>query len=89
MHSTSEGASFISSLVISNRKEKKKKERIKDKEVRESLKSIDKLKAEAKVPFQKLIRIRDRGQNCICCPSEPLPYNIGEYDAGHLFKAEI
>lgn len=51
-------------------------------------KSIAKLIQEARTPFQKLIRIRDHGKKCICC-DRPLPFNIGDYDAGHCFKAEL
>jgi len=51
-------------------------------------KTIALLINEAKAPFQKLIRIRDHRQLCICC-DKLLPFNIGEYDAGHYFKAEL
>ena len=50
-------------------------------------KSMAKLIQEARSPYQKLIRIRDHGQNCICCDN-PLPFNIGDYDGGHMYSAE-
>jgi len=51
-------------------------------------KSIAVLIIEARQPFQKLIRIRDHRKGCICCKNI-LPFEIGKYDAGHYFKAEL
>lgn len=48
-------------------------------------KSISKLIMEARIPFQKWIRERDRNQPCISCGSA----KSQTYHAGHFAKAEI
>lgn len=63
-----------------------KKGKIKQEKIK--TKTIAVLKMEARAPFQKLIRIRDHGRQCVCCDSN-LPFNIGNYDGGHYFKAEL
>lgn len=57
----------------------------KNKEVRESLKSIQRLIQEARVPFQKWIRIRDANKACISCGTTTAKI----WHAGHYFKAEL
>ena len=57
----------------------------KDKEKRESMKSISRLIQEARVPFQKWIRLRDVNYGCISCNS----LNVKLWHGGHYFKAEI
>jgi hypothetical protein len=76
------------SLAISIRlKEEKKntiKEKREDKKKRESLKTRSDYIKEAQREFNKYIRLRDRGQNCICC-DQPLGKGEvgGAYDCGH------
>jgi len=83
-----EGIEILRKSRITGKKRADKEE--KQRKNREKLenKSIQTLINQAKTPFQKLIRIRDHGKNCICC-DRPLPFNIGDYDAGHFLKAEL
>ena len=85
---TKEGKEILQrSTVIAKRKiETTKKE--KHKRAKVENKSIAVMIQEARMPFQKLIRIRDHGKQCICC-ERPLPFNIGDYDGGHFLKAEL
>lgn len=85
---TEEGKEQINRSRLSARKKTVKEVKQEAKRKKIESKSIDKLKQEARSPFQKLIRIRDHGMDCICC-GRPLPFNIGDYDAGHFLKAEI
>ena len=85
---TDEGKQIIHKNTISGKKVIDKKQKVENKKAKIENKSIAVLKLEAKQPFQKLIRIRDHRKKCICC-DEMLPFNIGEYDAGHYFKSEI
>jgi hypothetical protein len=57
----------------------------KNKEEREAMKSIARLIQEARVPFQKWIRLRDINDGCISCDS----LNVKLWHGGHYFKAEI
>lgn len=83
---TEEGQVWLQKKVIPKaKKEVKKKQRKKDKETRESLKSIQRLIAEARVPFQKWIRYRDANRACISCDTT----SSDIWDAGHLYKAEL
>lgn len=63
---------------------KKRREKERTKEQREALKSIARLIQEARVPFQRWIRLRDANELCISCGA-----NSEIWDAGHYFKAEI
>lgn len=83
--STEEGEKRIMNAA---RKRIVKEEKKVNKEHKLECKSIRGLIVEAKVPFQKLIRIRDYRKNCICC-DKLLPFELGGYDAGHFKKAEI
>ena len=62
-------------------KEKKKKAD----ELRESLKSIARLIQEARVPFQKWIRLRDANRECAACGDT----NMKIVHASHIWKAEL
>jgi hypothetical protein len=55
------------------------------KEQKEKLKTLSQLEAEAKTVFQKWIRKRDEGLNCISCGVS----NPKGWDGGHMKKAEI
>lgn len=57
----------------------------KDKELRESMKSIQRLIQEARVPFQRYIRIRDANEPCISCDTTSAKI----WHGGHYFKAEV
>jgi hypothetical protein len=72
---------FLPKVKASVNKERKKK----DLETMESLKSIARLIQEARVPFQKWIRLRDANDGCISCDS----VNVKIWHAGHYFKAEL
>lgn len=74
------------SIILGTKKAKVKAKKDLAKKKIES-KSIAKLIQEARIPFQKLIRIRDHGKRCICC-KRPLPFNISDVDAGHFYSRE-
>lgn len=74
----------VSKTVIQEKKEQKK---VKDKKQKIESKSIAVLVQDAKVPFQKLIRIRDHRKQCICCDNI-LPFTLGDFDAGHYYSSE-
>ena len=63
----------------------RQEERRADRAKREELKTIPQLKKEAQVAFNRFIRLRDRGLNCICC-GRLLDYGRigGAVDAGHF-----
>ena len=63
----------------------KKNQKAKDRETRESLKSIARLIQEARVPFQKWIRLRDANEACISCGTTTAKL----WHAGHYLKAEL
>lgn len=65
-------------------KEKKSIESEKTKKMRENVKTLSQYEAEAKRSFQKWIRLRDAGKNCISCDK---PNDL--MDGGHFKKAEI
>ena len=89
---TPEGNEQMRKMTIRGSKKAKaefsKQSRIKAKKDKIDSMSIRALIIEVKEPFQKLIRIRDHRKPCICC-NKPLPFNIGDYDAGHFKKAEV
>jgi hypothetical protein len=86
--STPEGMENMKSARITGKKRSDKEIKKEERERKENNKSIAQLKQEARRPFQKLIRIRDHGKNCVCC-HRPLPFDIGSFDAGHFLKAEV
>lgn len=62
----------------------------KEREQRESLKSISRLIQEARVPFQKWIRYRDANQGCISCnETNPKVWHAGHYKKAELFTGLI
>jgi hypothetical protein len=87
LYSTPNGKSVLNKSIITGKNKVKAEKKRKDKEKKEALKTIAQLIQDARRPFQKLIRMRDQGKQCICC-GIPLPYNISGYDGGHLFSAE-
>lgn len=90
-YSTEEGSKFLDKAIIKGKRniaKEVKRKKTKAKQDRIDNKSIAKIIQETRAPFQKLIRIRDHGKNCICCDNR-LPFNIGDYDAGHFYKAEL
>ena len=88
LFNTEAGQETLKKSTLQGKKRAEKKEKEDHKRLKEESKSISQLIQQARLPFQKLIRIRDHGQNCICCDN-PLPFSIGEYDAGHYLKAEL
>ena len=62
-----------------------KKKKTQNKEIRESLKSISRLISEARIPFQKWIRLRDANEPCISCGTTTAKI----WHAGHYLKAEL
>ena len=84
---TPEGAEVLNRSQIRAKKDVAKINQEKDRQAKVNIKTIAELLHEAKAPFQKLIRIRDHGGICICCERR-LPFNIGDFDAGHYYSAE-
>lgn len=72
---------FIPRVEKRTKKEIKKKER----QRKESLKTIARLINDARVPFQKWIRARDANDGCISCGTVKSKI----WHAGHYFKAEL
>lgn len=85
---TPEGINTALKKIPIAKKKIEKEAKIKSKADKIKNKSIAILILEARQPFQKLIRIRDHRKTCISC-DRMLPYNLGDYDGGHLFKAEL
>ena len=82
------GKETLNKSIIRGKKKSHIEKKKEFKKLKIESKSIASLIQEARQPFQKLIRIRDHGQNCICCDG-PLSFNISDYDAGHYLKAEL
>jgi hypothetical protein len=84
-----EGKELLSnSQIVAKKKvarEYKKKDRIRKEEFREDNKSIRQLINEARIPFQKFIRMRDANHACISCGLAISAL----WDAGHFYKAEL
>jgi Bacteriophage Lambda NinG protein len=70
--------------VVADKKAKARRERETDRARREAIKTLPKLKAEAKHWMHLWVRLRDKDKGCISC-SEPLrgPAVGGGFDAGH------
>ena len=62
-----------------------KKERERKAKLKESLKTVTDYRKDARYWFQRWIRIRDLGKNCISCNT--LLTAISKYDAGHFYSA--
>ena len=88
LYNTPEGEETLEKARIIGKKRARIETKKETKRQKIESKSIASLIQDARVPFQKLIRIRDHGKKCICC-DRALPFNIGDYDAGHYLKAEI
>lgn len=76
---------YTKSFIPKVDKKIEKEKKAKDVELRESLKSIQRLIQEARKPFQKWIRLRDINKACISCESTTSEI----WDAGHYLKAEL
>ena len=61
-----------------------KKERENKAKLKQSLKTITDYRKDARYWFQRWIRIRDLGKNCISCNT--ILTAISKYDAGHLIN---
>jgi hypothetical protein len=85
---TDHGIKYALKMIPRAKNKVKKEKRTMDKKARIESKTIKSLIADAKTPFQKLIRIRDHRKQDICC-EEMLPFDLGKYDAGHYKKADI
>lgn len=88
LFTTPEGKELIEKSRLTGKKKADKEIKSESRRKKIESKSIAQLIQEARRPFQKLIRIRDHGKKCICC-DKPLPFDISNYNGGHLFKAEI
>lgn len=86
--STKEGKEVLSKSTLRAKKVVQIEKKKEAKKVKIENKTIAVLIQEARAPFQKLIRIRDHGKSCICCDKH-LPFNIGDYDGGHYYSAEM
>lgn len=75
----------LAKSIIHAKKETKKTENAFKSDLRAKLKTLAQFEAEAKKVFQKWVRMRDEGKECISC-SNPNPKG---FDAGHFKKAEI
>jgi len=75
--------------IIYSKNLKKEKElkdwKIEKSILKENLKTLSQYEAEAKLSFQKYIRLRDEKQPCISCGVT----NTELFDGGHYFKAEL
>lgn len=67
------------------KKRNERKEREQKKELKEKLKTVSDYRKDARYWFQRWIRIRDLGKNCISC--ETLLTDIRTFDAGHYYNA--
>jgi hypothetical protein len=67
------------------KKQVERSKKAKDKEWVEKNKTITQLINEARIPFQKYIRLRDANKPCISCGTTTSEI----WDAGHYFKAEL
>lgn len=81
---------FCSLQSIAKKREKDEAEKAKaekraDRAKAESLKTVPQLLREAQREFNRFIRFRDAGRDCICCPGVVLPVGSvgGGFDAGH------
>jgi hypothetical protein len=88
LYNTPEGEKYYNKSQITWKNKTDKQIKSDNRRKKIESKSISQLIQEARRPFQKLIRVRDHGKKCICC-DKPLPFNIGDYDAGHFLKAEL
>jgi ribosomal protein L14E/L6E/L27E len=78
------GIAYAQAQTVKTVKEEQKAERKQDRERKTALKTRSDYIKEAQREFNKYIRLRDRGQLCICC-DQPLGSSEvgGAYDCGH------
>jgi len=88
LFNTPEGNETLKKSAITGKNKVKADRKKAHVKLKNESKSIAKLIQETRMPFQKLIRIRDHGKKCICCDKN-LPFNIGDYDGGHYKTAEM
>jgi len=79
------GKVILAKSIIHAKKETKKNENAFKSDLRQKLKTLGQFEAEAKIVFQKWIRLTDEGKECISCGN----INPKGFDAGHFKKAEI
>lgn len=86
--SANEACSYECALIVvrlRNEKKKNKEWKEKKKVIKEKLKRVIDYKKEARYWFQRWIRIRDLGKDCISC--DTILGAISKYDAGHYYSA--
>jgi hypothetical protein len=59
--------------------EKAKQWKVKKQKMKNDLETIQELIKATQIIFNKYIRLRDKGQNCISCQKKPLKENAGHY----------
>lgn len=80
-------APFLSKLADKKEAARKKKERAEDRVKRAKLKSLRDLLADAQVPFNAYIRLRDAYLPCVSCGVvNPEMTTGGQWDAGHFLS---
>ena len=79
------GKEILSKAIIRGKKKVEKEKKKSNIEFKLKNKSIRKLILEARIPFQKYIRLRDINNACISCGSTESKI----WDAGHFKKAEL
>lgn len=79
------GKIILAKSIIHAKKETKKIENAFKSDLRNKLKTLGQYEAEAKKVFQRYVRMRDEGQECISCSNQ----NPKQWHAGHFKKAEI
>lgn len=86
MNTTKEGKAHYADMFLAKVKHtKRKREKEKDNELREELKSVTAVINEVRKDFQKYIRARDINEACISCGDTKAKM----WHAGHYFKAEL
>lgn len=79
------GKVILAKSIIHAKKETKKANNAFKSDLRNKLKTLGQFEADAKKVFQKWIRLRDEGKECISCGN----HNPKAWHAGHYKKAEI
>lgn len=75
----------LSKSILKAKSETKKKENAFKVDLRAKLKTLGQYEAEAKKVFQRWIRLRDEGKECVSCGT----MNPKQWHGGHFKKAEI
>jgi len=76
---------FLAEMKSKNSQKEKKDWNVKKKVMQEKLKTLGEYEKEARVEFQKYIRMRDEKYGCISCPTAITDL----FDGGHYLKAEL